>query len=324
MGRVLRKIGIDTIDSKDQFFSMTFCPKLEDLRRSIGQVGLLQPVMVREKSQGPGWQVISGFKRLTVCEQLGLKEVEAFSYRKSELRELAGFHMALQENLTTRGLNLMEKAMVLHKLVHQFELSENSVARDYMPMLGLQPNLRILRAMSQLVHLPGEIGRYIVEEEVSLGNAARLLEFPPEDQEEIGRLVPQLKLGENTLKEFLTFLQEICLRDGLRMRELVHGQIEAIAHHANLSKAQNTLRIRRRLREMRFPRLTELEKVFREKRKGLGLGPGISLQPPPYFEGDTFRLEFGFKDVEQLKAILSKLTEASERREMGEMIDAVP
>ena len=324
MGRLLRKIGIDAIDSRDQFFSMTFCPDLEGLKRSIGHVGLLQPIMVREKSQGPGWQVISGFKRLTVCGQLGLREVEAFSYRKSELRDLEGFHIALQENLTTRGLNLMEKAMVLHKLIHQLGLSEDSVVRDYLPMLGLHPNLGILRKLSQLVHLPDEIGRYITEEEVSLGNAARFLEFPPEDQEEIGRLVPQMKLGENTLKEVLTFLREICLRDGLRVRELVHGEIEAIAHDANLSKAHKTQRMRRRLREMRVPRLTELEKVFGEKRKGLGLGPGISLQPPPYFEGDTFRLEFGFKSVEQLKAILWNLTEASERRELGEMIDAVP
>lgn len=324
MGRVLRKIGIDAIDSRDQFFCMTFCPDLEGLRRSIGHVGLLQPIMVREKSQGPGWQVINGFKRLSICGQLGLREVEAFSYRKSELGDLQGFHMALQENLTTRGLKLMEKAMVLHKLIHQFGLSEDSVVRDYMPMLGLQPNLGILRKLSQLVHLPGEIGLYITEEEVSLGNAARFLEFSPEDQEEIGRLVPQMKLGENALKEFLTFLREICLRDGSKVRELVHREIGAIALDTNLSKAEKAQRMRRRLREMRFPRLTELEKVFREKRKGLGLGPGISLQPPPYFEGDTFRLEFGFKDVEQLKAILSELREASERRELGEMIDAVP
>jgi ParB family chromosome partitioning protein len=324
MGRVLRKVGIDAIDSRDDFFSMTFHPNLEDLRRSIEQVGPLQPIIVRERSRGSGCQVISGFKRLTVCKQLGLEEIEAFSYRKSELGDLEGFHMALHDNLTTRGLNLIEKSMVLHKLVPRFGLSKESIVRDYMPMLGLQPSLKILGKVSQLVALRAEIKRYIVEEKVSLENATQLLEFPPGDQAEIGRLVSELKLGENKLKEVLTFLREISLRDGLMIRELVQGEIEAIASDIRLSKVQRTHRIRRRLREMRYPQLTEMERDFREKRKGLGLSPGISLHPPPYFEGDTFRVEFGFRNVGQFKAILSKLMEALERKELGEMIDAVP
>ena len=52
MDRILRKIGIDAIDSRNQSFSMTFYPNLDGLMRSIGQVGLLQPIIVREKSRG--------------------------------------------------------------------------------------------------------------------------------------------------------------------------------------------------------------------------------------------------------------------------------
>jgi len=324
MARVLRKIGIDAIHSRDHTFSMTFHPHLEALRRSINHVGLLQPIIVRQKSRGSGYQVISGFKRMTVCEQLGLREVEAFSFAKSELDDLEGFHMGLYENLAIRSLNLIEKSMVIEKLIRRFGLSKESVARDYMPMLGLQPSLRILAEMSQLVQLRPEIKRYIVEEGVSLENAIRLLEFSREDQAEIAGLVSELKLGENKLKELLIFLREISLRDGLTMREVVRGEIRAVASDMALSKVQKTHRVRRRLREMRYPQLTQLEEDFRGKLKGLGLSPGISLQPPPYFEGDTFRLELGFRNVGEFKAILSKLMEASERTELGEMIDAVP
>ena len=214
--------------------------------------------------------------------------------------------------------------MVIEKLMRGFGLSKEVIARDYMPMLGLQPSRRILAKMSQLVQLRPGIRRYIVEEGVSLENAIGLLEFSPEDQAEIARLVSELKLGENKLKEVLTFLREISLRDGLTMREMVRGEIGVLASDMALSKVQKTHRVRRRLREMRYPQLTQLEEDFRGKLKGLGLSPGISLQPPPYFEGDTFRLEFGFRNAGEFKAILSKLMEASERRELGEMIDAVP
>ena len=205
MGRVLKTLGIDAIDSRDHFFFTTFHPNLDPLTRSIEHVGLLQPIIVREKPRGSSYQVISGFKRLTVCEQFGLKEIEAFSYRKSELGDLEGFQMALHENLTVRGLNLIEKSMVIDKLIHQLGISKETIARDYMSLLGLQPSLRILKVVSRLVQLRDEIKRYIVEEEVSLENASQLLEFSPEDQAVIGTLVLKLKLGENKLREVLTF-----------------------------------------------------------------------------------------------------------------------
>jgi ParB/RepB/Spo0J family partition protein len=321
MGRVFRRIGIDAIDSRDHSFSMTFHPNLESLTRSIGHVGLLQPIIVREKTRGTRYQVMNGFKRLTVCRQLGLKEIEAFSFRKSELDDLEGFGMALHENLTTRGLNLIEKSMVLHKLLHQFGLPRDSIVRDYMPMLGLQPNPIMVEKVSQLVELEARIKRYIVEREVSLGNATQFLEFAPDDQLEIGKLVSELKLGENTLKEVLALLREISLRDSVTVKDLIQGEIEGIASDITISKVQKTNRARRRLREMRYPKLTELENDFREKRKGLRLSPGVSIQSPPYFEGDRLKVEFRFGSVVEFKDIISKLMEASERKELGEMID---
>jgi ParB family chromosome partitioning protein len=324
MGRVLKTIGIDAIDSGDHTFSMTFHPDLEALTRSIRDVGLIQPLIVREKSRGSGYQLVSGFKRLTACEQLGLKDVEAFSYPKPELGDREGFTMALHENLTTRSLNLVEKSMVTVKLVRRFGLSRESVARDYMPLLGLQPSRRILEKMSQVFQLRPEIKRYMVEEGVSLENALRIVEFSPEDQGEIAGVVSQLRLGENKLKEVLTFLWEVSSRDGVTVRELVRGDIEAITADTALSGVQKTHRVRRRLREMRYPRLTGLEKDFQEKLKMLGLGPRISLQPPPYFEGEAFRLEARFRSVGEFKDIVSGLAEASKRKELGEMIDGVP
>jgi ParB family chromosome partitioning protein len=321
MDRVFKKIRIDAIDSRDHLFSMTFHPNVEDLRKSVGHVGLLQPIIVREKSHGARYQVMSGFKRLTACKQLGLKEIEVFSYRTSELSDLEAFHRALHENLTTRGLNLIEKSMVLHKFIHQFGLPKESIAKDYMPVLGLQPNPKILEKVSQLVTLRARIKRYIVEEDVSLRNATQFLEFAAEDQTEIGRLISELKLGENTLKEVLHLLREISLRDGLKVRELVKGGIAGIASNTTKSKVHKTDRVRRRLHEMRYPRLTKLEKAFHEKRKGLGLSPGISLHPPSYFEGDTLRVEFRFGNLGEFKAIISKLMEVSEQKELGEMLE---
>ena len=153
-----------------------------------------------------------------------------------------------------------------------------------------------------------------------MGNATQFLEFAGEDQAELGRLLSELKLGENTLKEVLTLLREISLRDGLEVRELVKGEIEGMVLDTTDSKVHKTNRVRKRLREMRYPRLTELENAFHEKRRGLGLSPGISLHPPSYFEGDKLMVEFRFGNMGEFKAIISKLMEASEQKELGEML----
>ncbi len=134
-------------------------------------------------------------------------------------------------------------------------------------------------------------------------------------------MVSELKLGENTLKEVLALLREISLRDGVTVKDLIQDEMERIASNITISKVQKTNRARRRLREMRYPKLTELENAFREKRKGLRLSPRISLQFPPYFEGDRLKVEFRFGSVVEFKDIISKLMEASERKELGEMIE---
>jgi ParB family chromosome partitioning protein len=321
MVRLLKTIGVKSIDSRDRTFLMSFHPDLHALKRSIQRVGLLHPILVRENVSGAPYQVISGFRRLAVCKQLGFGEIEAFSHARSELGDLEAFEIALNENLSTRGLNLIEKSMVLHKLLYRFGLPKESVVRDYMPILGLQPNLRMLDKISQLIQLRAGIRRYIVKEEVSLANAAQVLEFPREDQEAIGRLFSELKLGENTLKEVLTLFREISLRDGLTTGELIQREIGEIASDKGSSKVHRTLRVRERLREMRYPRLTEMEKAFREKRRRLGLSPKVSLQPPPYFEGDALRIEFRFRDLDELRDILSRLNAALEMKELGEMLE---
>ena len=320
MGRTLRRIGIKAIDSRDQTYSLTFHPDLQVLKRSIQSVGLIQPILVREKASDAPYQVLSGFRRLAVCTQLGFGEIEVFSHQKSQLGDLEAFEMVLHENLSTRGLNLIEKSMVLHKLLHRFGLSKESVARDYMPVLDLQPNLRVLENVSQLVKLRAGLRRYIVKEEVSMGNAVQFLEFPEEDQGEIDRLISGLKLGENTLKEVLTFLREISLRDGLMAKEIIRGEMGRITSDKDQSKVQRTQWVRGRLREMRYPGLTELQEAFREKSRGLGLSPKVSLQPPPYFEGDALRIEFRFRELDEFKEIIAKLSVASEKKELEEML----
>ena len=65
--------------------------------------------------------------------------------------------------------------------------------------------------------------------------------------------------------------------------------------------------MRKYLRELRYPQLTEKEKEFNHNIRKLKLSSGVSLKAPPFFEGDHYHLSLHFKDLNGLKKRLQEL-----------------
>ena len=78
---------------------------LEDLSKSIGSVGLLEPVVVRP--QRKRFQLVAGERRLKACQLLDWTEIPA-TVRKLTDREAA--QIRLLENIDRRSLNPIEEA----------------------------------------------------------------------------------------------------------------------------------------------------------------------------------------------------------------------
>ncbi len=109
------------IDLSDQTFSVNFLPDLERLRSSIQEVGLIHPVLLREKSNG--YQIVSGFRRTwPLFRSLVHHRDRIENPRGRELEDLKLFFISLHENLTSRGFNTVEKAIALEKLVDHFRV----------------------------------------------------------------------------------------------------------------------------------------------------------------------------------------------------------
>ena len=66
---LIQNTPLDQIDLSDETFSINFMPDLERLRSSIQEMGVIQPVLLREKPKG--YQIISGFRRIGVVQGLG-------------------------------------------------------------------------------------------------------------------------------------------------------------------------------------------------------------------------------------------------------------
>jgi len=315
----IQKIPIQQIDLSDETFSVNFLPDLRNLRSSIKQVGLLQPVLLRSKSDG--YQIVRGFRRISILNELGSSEVESMLLEERGMNERELFTLSLHENLTARGLNTVEKAIALEKLIYRFQLDSAVVIKTFLPLFSLEPNEKILNTYLSLARMEDEVKRYVLKEEVSRSNIRRLSAFTPDDRMAILSLISYLKLGENRLREMFTLLEEISKRDQIMVKEIVgHPKIQAILSQKEITPSQRTEHVKKILLDLRYPKMRQREMEFEEKRRTLNLPSGVSLHHQPFFEGKGFKLEFQFETLEEYRSILSSLLKIVDKEEFKEMI----
>ena len=318
----IRKIPVQQIDVSDKTYSVNFVPDLQKLRTSIEEVGLIQPVLLRKKRDQ--YQIICGFRRISVMEDLGKSEIESRVFEEKERDAFQFFSLSLHENLTTRGFNAVEKAIALDKLIHRFQIDPAAVIKTYLPFFSLEPNEKILNTYLSLAQMEDEIKTYVLKEEVSRSNIRRLSTLTPDNRMAVLSLVSALKLGENRLREILTFLEEISRRNQCKEKDIVQrSEIQAVLSQKELTPSQKTERIKKVLTDLRYPKLNQLEKAFEKKRKDLNLPSSISFHHPPFFEGKRLKIEFQFETTEEYRTVLKSLSSLPDKKEFEEMIQSV-
>jgi ParB family transcriptional regulator, chromosome partitioning protein len=317
----IEKIPLDKIDLSDQTFSVNFMPDLRGLRSSIEAMGLIQPVILREK--GEGYQVVCGFRRVSIAQERGHPDIDARVMTEKERTEFELFSLSLHENLTTRGFNTVEKAISLDKLVCHFQIDPAVAIRTFLPLFSLEPNEKILNTYLSLAQMEDEVKRYVLKEEVSRSNIRALATFTPEDRGALLSLFSCLKLGENRLREMLALIEEISKRDRCQAKEIVgRPEMETFLAQEGLSPGQKAERVKRVLMGLRYPRMERMEEQFEKKSKALSLPSRVSLHHQPYFEGTGLKIEFQFETMEEYRSILSSLSSLADKKDLQEMLES--
>lgn len=318
--RAIEKISLEQIDLSDETFSVNFMPDLQRLRSSIKELGLIQPVLLRQKPDG--YQIVCGFRRIFIFHELGNAEIESRVFGEKEMDDFHLFSISLHGNLTTRGFNTIEKANALGKLIYRFQIDRGMAIKTFLPLFSLEPNEKILNTYLSLARMEEEVKRYVLEEEVSRSNIRMFSAFPPEDRMAILSLISPLKLSESRLREVLTLLEEISRRDQCRVKEIVQRpEIEATLSRRELTPSQRAERVRKVLMGFRYPRMAKLDQTFEQKRRELNLPPNVLLHHPPFFEGKGLKIEFQFETVEEYRSILSSVSPLTDKKEFKEMLE---
>lgn len=159
-------ISIDRVSANPhQPRSMFDEEALASLAASIVEVGVLQPIIVREAEEG-FYTLVAGERRWRAARKVGLKEIPAI-IRESDDRSL--LTEALVENLQREDLSALEEATAYQELLEDFGLTHEEVGnRVGKSRSAITNSLRLLQ-------LPAAIQGKLERGELSAGHARALL-----------------------------------------------------------------------------------------------------------------------------------------------------
>ena len=313
----LKSADTGNIDSEDKTFLITCPVRSENLIASIKETGVASPIILREK--GSRYQIVSGFRRVAACRELGIKTVRAFVFPEKRLADKEAFCLNLFENHSGRSFNAVEKAMILNTLLKRLKIDKNEYNKKFLPVIGIALNKKENETLFRVLGLDETIKAYIAGEDISLKNTLLWMSLSGKE-EEVFRLIKGLKLSSNKMREVFTFLQEISRRDRVTIKTIVDcPEIQTVLNDENLSLPEKTSKVRAVLKRGRFPRLTSMEESFAKRVKGLKLPKGVMLRPPAFFEEEEFTIEFRIKNQKELKKISRSLVDLSDKEEVSDL-----
>ncbi len=154
---------------------------LEELAKSIGANGIIQPVVVR-KVGAEKYQIIAGERRWRAAQRAGLLKVPVVVKDTTGTTRAQILEWALIENVQRENLNPIEEATAYQRLTQEFNLSQEDIAaRVGKDRSSVANTIRLLR-------LPAEVRNDVASKTLSMGHARALLALPAEaDQRRIAR-----------------------------------------------------------------------------------------------------------------------------------------
>lgn len=187
------KINIQKIiPNKNQPRLDFYDDSIKGLADSIKENGLLQPITVRKS--GNDYELIAGERRYRACLLNGQKDIEAIVLDKTDDESA---NLALVENLQREGLNAIEEAMAMKKIMKNEGLTQNELAEK----LGYRQST--VANKLRLLKLPEYVKSGISQDVITERHARALLNVPEEKLESVYKTIIERKYNVSKTEEYI-------------------------------------------------------------------------------------------------------------------------
>ena len=199
VGAVYREIDPSEIEPNPRQPRQVFDEEaLAELVHSIRELGVMQPIVVRETPNGDRpYQLVMGERRWRAAQQAGLSVIPAIVRQTTDdnlLRE------ALLENIHRAQLNPLEEAAAYKQLLDEFSVTHEELADR------IGRSRPVITNMIRLLRLPVPVQRRVAAGVLSAGHARALLALDAgaEAQEELAARIVAEGLSVRATEEAVT------------------------------------------------------------------------------------------------------------------------
>ena len=161
------EIGIDKINTgiyqPRQYFDED---KLAELKNSIKENGIIQPLIVSKSKNEGVYDLIAGERRYRAAKELGFKKVPAI------IKDVAGvlaLEIALIENIQRQDLNVIEEANCYLRLIDEYKLTHEELS------VKVGKDRATITNMLRLLSLPEEVKKELIYGKITPSHARNLV-----------------------------------------------------------------------------------------------------------------------------------------------------
>lgn len=140
--------------------------KLAELKNSIKENGIIQPLIVSKSKSEGGYDLIAGERRYRAAKELGFKKVPAI------IKDVAGvlaLEIALIENIQRQDLNVIEEANCYLRLIEEYKLTHEELS------VRVGKDRATITNMLRLLSLPEEVKKELIYGKITPSHARNLV-----------------------------------------------------------------------------------------------------------------------------------------------------
>ena len=266
--------------------------KMSELKESIKNSGLLQPITVRKISGGK-YEIIAGERRYRACRELGMENIPAIEINTGDAR---GYELSVLENIQREDLNPIEEAESYLMLMEVYGYTQEKLSEK------LGKNRSSLSNKIRILKLPGNVKELVKKRELSYGHARTLLALS--DEKQIIELAKEIIEKKYSVREtekkvkiilekntFSNFSFSNILSDKRRKTENKDTHLEKFSEKENETNKESY-------------KEKDAEKVFLENKLREFFESSVEIKGNLHENG---KIEIKFHDYEELERIIGLL-----------------
>lgn len=238
----LRNIDVDLIERgpwqpREHFDEET----LQELADSIAQQGVVQPIVVRQKSQNR-FEIVAGERRWRASQKAGLSKIPAVIKTFDDQTAAA---VSLIENIQRENLNPLEESTALKRLIEEFDMTHQQVADTVARSRATVSNLLRLQDLNP------DVKTLLAMRDIEMGHARALLAIDGMEQSSVAKDVAKKGLSVRETEALIRKLSAPAKKprtsrkdpDILRLEERLTERLGAQVHIKQKANGKGSLEI---------------------------------------------------------------------------------